>query len=90
MSHTPGPWLYFSEPPQVSSDFFSLPVVVADIRKHGLYSEANGVLVAAAPDLLKACKLMRSWLLHSGGWSEAIEAQIDPIIAKAEGKTKCG
>ena len=47
-------------------------------------------MITAAPELLAACKLMRSWLLHSGGWSEAIESQVDPVIAKAEGETKCG
>ncbi len=64
MKHTPGPWTYRSS--SVRSPYWSivapdkLQVAKVTPRIHGngnADGQANAILIAAAPDLLAACKL---------------------------------
>ena len=45
-------------------------------------NEANARLIAAAPDLLDACKS----ILRDYGYDSSIRTQMKSVIAKAEGK----
>ena len=99
--HTPGPW--WVEPSTSLNP--SRAVVLADcvdIYDAPLTSETagNAALIAAAPDLLAACKAMLSLVavgLNQGaydniaagkGYAERVLAQAEKDIARAEGKEK--
>ena len=56
--HTPGPWRIGTPPPngeQTIGDAMGMMVAVATTGP-GVDTEANARLIAAAPDLLKACQ----------------------------------
>lgn len=93
--HTPGPWLQSHH--KVSADAYSTQVYTSDgevvCTLHwypkpngrgniGTYREANARLIAAAPDLLAACKAlqMEAAARHCG------LRIADEAIAKAEGR----
>jgi hypothetical protein len=87
MAHTPGPWtLHLDSIPYVNcgeaGPAFG-PVVMAGSVDEMM---ANARLIAAAPDLLEACKAMMQWVEQRpqthpyDGWELARAA-----IAKAEG-----
>lgn len=88
--HTPGPWL--AVPTDGERDSWK----VIDAKDHFVIAlmvdEEDAPLIAAAPDLLEACKsafkLPRPWM--DGGvtfeeWDAAID-RIEKAIRKAEGK----
>lgn len=88
MTHTPGPWrietgggsdptshVYADDPNGCAAD--GDLVTIADL----IENEANARLIAAAPDLLAACKKMRQIASAQFGLNEANAA-----IAKAEGR----
>lgn len=91
MAHTPGPWV-IREPEddelhevyaENGGDLICFPVYTAN-------QKANLPLIAAAPELLDACKLAAEWLedLTRGDVdAEAELAGIKQAIAKAEGRT---
>lgn len=99
--HTAGPWLYLDIGEVVRDDEVS--PLIATVNLDGVspeQAEADGRLIAAAPDLLEALKAARSQVLTLGGEvvevdgkiaSDAIQAAvlavIDAAIAKAEGRT---
>jgi len=88
--HTPGPWKVISGAIVHSSD--SAPVAemnrTEEASKAGIYPverDANAHLIAAAPELLKACKrLLAGYSLIDEQREEAKE-YARQIIAKAEG-----
>jgi len=110
--HTPGPWEADDDmviaPGQPKRRFgsdrqFSGPFIVTQC---GLYTSpdretvlANARLIAAAPELLKACKSAWEWLMDIAQHNEAAHAAfvatrdnrdinvIRAAIAKAEGET---
>ena len=90
MKHTKGPW-------RISDDHF----IVADkgekyqniCRLNGMdrheASEANAMLIAAAPELLEALKAVESWMddLQSiNPFTQNLLDNVRSAIAKAEGK----
>ncbi len=60
MSHTPGPW-EFDEGHIFSAEKQSIAQIYYDDIDEA-EAEANGSLMAAAPDLLAACKDFIEWL----------------------------
>lgn len=84
-NHSPGPWIY------VESSSTPVRAAVLDRDGHsvaallglssGKQMSVNGMLLAAAPDLLKACKLA----LSSCAPHENFYHMICSAIAKAEG-----
>ena len=93
--HTPGPWKYHlgrGTNPRFhihASGGYQIASTTELERHPQAYDEnelreANARLIAAAPDLLAACKTMRDdW--ENGNLSHAIQL-IGAAIAKAEGK----
>jgi hypothetical protein len=87
VTHTPGPWRYTSTARVVMA---GLGVRVATIRDCD-ESGANARLIAAAPDLLAACKgavdHLRSFSQedNTGAITAALEA-VEAAIAKAEAR----
>ena len=76
--HTPGPWIY------------TFTGVVYDTKETFIANfnrEANGKLMAAAPDLLEACRFVVKALDRLGTEREMLTLQVvNKAIAKAEGK----
>ena len=80
--HTPGPWKV------VGTEIWGARVKIASGR--GAYDEkdrqknkANARLIAAAPDLLKVCKVaLVKWSFPVG--AAFVEKQLEDAIAKAE------
>lgn len=90
--HTPGPWTYrmhklggFVDGTDVGGR--SKRIARVSICKERMFvgeAEANTRIIAAAPDLLAACKAAREKLKMDGHWPGVYEA-LDAAIAKAEG-----
>lgn len=90
--HTPGPWRAGSSPSHIIAesdtgwdDEANLSAYGGHLICESVAREANAALIAAAPELLAACKLaLKSWF--SGEISErAMEMVLRDAIAKAEG-----
>lgn len=85
--HTPGPW-------EIRYDILLAEIPgdnqLARIRwfRHHIHrAEANARLIAAAPDLLDACKMARTLgTLAQTSTVANIKAMLDTAIAKAEGR----
>jgi hypothetical protein len=93
-AHTPGPWCWLS----IADDFHAICVgleTIADTQTIG-----NARLIAAAPDLLQACKRLLAssrdytqWTERgmdtacppSLDWAKEIEAEASAAISKATG-----
>ena len=94
MTHTPGPWYAVDNGHYIDikiSDNIYAPsvadVCASKFLEGGDNSKANASLIAAAPDLLEACKrtinaYRRGELINSND-----AAFIDAVIAKAEGRS---
>ena len=66
MSHTPGPWKFEDEYVRdASGDIIADPYTMPTADS-GDAMEANAILIAAAPDLLAACKSLISTLEECG------------------------
>lgn len=83
MKHTPGPWHHFKS--EYTGEFCigsqTLPIL-ARTHNYPEQSEANAQLIAAAPELLEACKALQMEAAARGcGLRIADEA-----ILKAEGQ----
>jgi len=70
MKHTPGPWHIWENDPKISNskdyharisgkDGFCLAIAYGQTYEE---AEANALLIAAAPDLLEACKAAMLWI----------------------------
>lgn len=79
--HTPGPWnvtVNYEDEAFSIDDSLGFPIAIA------LKIEANARLIAAAPDLLEACKLaLSSCEPHS-----VVHRKISDAVTKAEGDEK--
>jgi len=90
--HTPGPWStegadncnYMAEPDHAShrivGDGWTIAMVLCDVGELAAASEPNARLMAAAPDLLAACKAV----LDEGETTATAYDKIRAAIAKAE------
>ncbi len=86
--HTPGPWEFELENGEGGEWYsFNGPVLSWGWNDYaaGEQAKADASLIAAAPDLLEACKSARFVLLHRRIDSDAIAA-LDAAIKKAEGE----
>lgn len=89
-SHTPGPWMLDPAHPLMVYCGDALGSRVADLSQpgHGIpwaQEEANARLIAAAPDLLAACRRLRSVINDHVSLAD-VDA-LDSAIAKAEGRS---
>jgi len=76
--HTPGPWTIRADGQYIVGD--TQPV--CDIRPTNPSKQANAKLIAAAPDLLAACKAVLANLTKG---SELDAERLRLVIEKAEG-----
>lgn len=85
--HTPGPWIIES-----GVGFYSIicrdggKYDGATIAHEVCNGEANANLIAAAPDLLEACKLAEANLAPAYSSDHLVMKSLRVAIAKAEGK----
>lgn len=104
--HTPGPWRVsegnMSPKGDVTIDVYAGEIFVCGIEGHtkeemqckGYFSpgvmEANARLIAAAPDLLAACKYVEQWFaewnVEVGPAEQELFRLMQAAIAKAEGR----
>ena len=93
-SFTPGPWAYEvgstrghikSVAPELLPSTPTICKLLDCARSVAHQREANSRLIAAAPELLEACKQAQICLADSGEYS-VTEKMLDAAIAKAEGK----
>lgn len=93
--HTPGPWTlepngpgYNLKSPNFASHFC---ILLGMNGKPDGEHEANARLIAAAPDLLKACQEAVGWLLigapHAHSHGGLITDQLAAAIAQADGRS---
>ena len=97
MTHTPGPWQIKHRVNIIGSTGRSVAsaggyTTNTDNGEHILENEANARLIAAAPDLLEACKEAEDWLEEHGGDQNCdpglrgLLRQVRSAIDKATGK----
>lgn len=85
--HTPGPWFATVQPGQVVGvHTYTHQVMYGDDCIASLLTKADAHLIAAAPDLLEACKAA-SKIVHAANTTEADQVYdtLCAAIAKAEG-----
>jgi hypothetical protein len=98
MTHTPGTWRidytadndHMADQVAHNSDWLAVEVVDDDIGGHVAYCHYNNApLIAAAPELLTACKALVALIERDYGGYDAIEEwqQATAAIAKTEEKT---
>ena len=84
--HTPGPWRCEPQPGQtVGKHTYTHCVMYGDDSIADTLTEADAHLIAAAPDLLKACKAACQDLEFRGDNLTCLYKDIRAAIAKAEG-----
>ena len=90
MSHTPGPWSFDGD--YVESLALLKPLSVATLADCGHSTEGNGILIAAAPELLAALHQVLDVLIllcidwqSITGLEDAVELATE-AINKAEGR----
>ena len=98
MGHTPGPWSFDGD--YVESLALLKPLSVATLADCGHNTEGNGILIAAAPELLAALRAVGAYIIdtkaafidHWDGEDEEsfsnVMDWIDAAIAKAEGRSE--
>lgn len=95
VGHTPGPW-------REQKDVKNFKHIAGSIDDYGIYaglspicqmaghwnSKADAALIAAAPELLEACKYALNWINDGCPKFDEIHTRImiEAAIAKAEGK----
>lgn len=88
---TPGPWVYLDIGEIAAGEDLSVIVAVineGDNSPPSIDTEANGQLLAAAPELLAALKGLLAWMPVTGNGAAAARDEISAArdaIAKAEG-----
>ena len=91
MSHTPGPWSFDGD--YVESLALLKPLSVATLADCGHSTEGNGILIAAAPELLAALHhdldvlILRMDWQSITGLEDAVELATE-AINKAEGRVE--
>lgn len=93
--HTPGPWIIGFATGRIMSGEKDGNFEIARMRATCATErwDADAYLIAAAPDLLQACKRMIQWYVEGGGWCKSKQADCPceqhaalRAIAKAEGR----
>ena len=89
MTHTPGPWIVDGKPgyeaPEIHAGNRRIARVLYHLGSEDREVDANARLMAAAPDLLEACKLTIDDIGEHGGPNSVYKA-CTAAIAKAEGE----
>lgn len=86
--HTPGPWVNRTGTLIFSGDGNDAYIIGMASGRTSEEAVANGILMWAAPDLLKALQAARSFVLgYNHGQENAVTAMIDRAIAKSEGRS---
>lgn len=85
--HTPGPWMAYAETVKIDRKPVCNRIAVFAMDEDGPvghieFSEGNALVIAAAPDLLEACKAM---LEEYGGTDRVCGDMAKAAIAKATG-----
>lgn len=85
--HTPGPWTVngFGGEFVVIARLLPDGVAVSAHTSKRIDEIANARLIAAAPDLLEACRLSQDLLVALAGGGEVLR-KVGAAIAKAEGR----
>lgn len=87
-AHTAGPWHRFKDEIN-NSDGLTVARFVEFVPQYRAESEANANLLAAAPDLLNACRAALPLVgSHPHTSSHTRFALLEDAIAKAEGRVK--
>lgn len=87
MSHTPGPWTAKPMGGRILLNGSNCYEVTEVFNDEGGFNPADINLMAAAPDLLDACKYMLE-NAESQGWSEFMLGSARAAISKAEGRSE--
>ncbi len=87
MSHTPGPWTALKKNVWSVQNDELTEIATVGTTTSGMDAEkeANARLIAAAPDLLEACKRAYD-LLHDDDYEDDGTGFLDAVIEKAEGR----
>lgn len=91
MAHTKGPWSYHQSTSTdgswvVYSDLGTVAFTTSSMR-----AEDNARLIASAPELLSTLQEIRKWMgVELSHWDARFIAQVDALIAKAEGGNSKG
>jgi hypothetical protein len=100
MKHTPGPWTlqkHYNHANEPHQELFSrigiahkpLARLYPDCAFSGPEDEANAHLIAAAPDLLAACKIASVEVesrIGSASWAKILVKTLEAAIEAAEGR----
>ena len=86
-AHAPGPWVVESFIDSYEAVAEESLVTIAAVRRFSGREDANARLIAAAPELLAACKSMIEWddREHEHPQRQAAYRNARAAIAKAEG-----
>ena len=90
--HTPGPWKFNGKYiyAECVGDFYGYQVSIVNHDMSDFPQEeivANGILSAAAPDLLEALETIKRRMYEPRALMlEEVESMIDKVIAKAKGE----
>ena len=87
IEHTPGPWNFRNS--RDAANLICIEPYIAWVdKRHNVKGEANGKLIAAAPDLLAACEAALDCLTPTGSDTKSDRAitQLQEAIRKAEGQ----
>lgn len=87
--HTPGPWTYDEDASEIlSGSEASGWIWIADVA-HSVptgETQANARLIASAPDLLRACKMVADMAVSWEALTPGDISEVKAAITKAEGK----
>lgn len=82
-AHTPGPWKLEESETESNHILGKNGIQIADVFYGDMEDgKSNSILIASAPDLLEACKLMLPGLKEKGMPFAVVES----AISKAEGR----
>lgn len=85
-AHTPGPWVWKADGGIYSAAPNTLTRFVATVYHYSPEIVPNARLIAAAPDLLAACKMVADMAVGWGALTPGDIAEVKAAIAKAEGR----
>jgi dissimilatory sulfite reductase (desulfoviridin) alpha/beta subunit len=85
--HTPGPWEITTGAQADPCSIEAADCTIANLKSARGNALANARLIAAAPELLEACKSARSAILFGGkiDWNKILD-ELMAAIAKAAGR----
>lgn len=96
MKHTQGKWTWYNgcswwrlgteEGQGAKETLIICPTIDTDGHPNLICNQWNRNLIASAPELLEACKIMRIAKITDNKLSEQFLAMLDKAISKAEGR----